>query len=283
MPAKTLFNDPQFLCRKKFTSDPWWLKQIKLHYPAQLQGARKKNLTIYSAPQCVEPAPRREFNTDKESIKDVELFPYLEHVKTTADTAILPQPPTPRRREIFSGAGVALSDYMAEWWESDTLGCVETIELNNPWYPCATCEEYKSIQRGIKIKAMKTYYDNVVTHENGTRHSPRFIDRDHVQKLVASMPDTPALRECEHHTLEYMKWNDTHQHPIKYWSSDIIKSMRWLMRQPAYAEDLIEAPQSCFNSGTPQKRLYTAMHTADWWLQPQAWRDSGRWKSDNRS
>jgi hypothetical protein len=66
-----------------------------------------------------------------------------------------------------------------------------------------------------------------------------------------------------------MKWNDNHQHPIKYWSRDIIKIMRWLMRHPAYAKHLIYTPQRCFNSDTPPKRLYTEMHAADWWWETQ--------------
>jgi len=46
------------------------------------------------------------------------------------------------------------------------------------------------------------------------------------------------------------------------------------MRQPAYTEHLIYAPQLCFNSDTPPKRLYTEMHTADWWWVTQLSRDS---------
>jgi len=91
---------------------------------------------------------------------------------------------------------------------------------------------------------------------------------------MASMPDDLALGEWELHTLEDMRWDDNHQHPIKYCSRDIIKSMRWLMQQPAYAEDLINAPQRCFNRDTPPKRLYTEMHTVDWWWETQVRRDT---------
>jgi len=79
-----------------------------------------------------------------------------------------------------------------------------------------------------------------------------------------------------------MKWNDNHQRPIKYWNRDIIKRMRRLMRQLAYAEHLIYAPQRCFNCDTQPTCLYTEMHTADWWWETQVRRDTRAWCRCNR-
>jgi hypothetical protein len=111
---------------------------------------------------------------------------------------------------------------------------------------------------------MKMYDNNVLKQEDTALHFVSFRNGDGVQKFVASMPDDQALGEWDLHILEDMRCNDNHQWPIKYRSQDIIKSMRWLMRQPAYAEHLIYAPQRCVNSDTSPKRLYTEMHTADW-------------------
>jgi hypothetical protein len=46
------------------------------------------------------------------------------------------------------------------------------------------------------------------------------------------------------------------------------------MRLQPYAEYFIFAPLRCFKSDTPLKRLYTEMHTADWWWETQVRRDT---------
>jgi hypothetical protein len=114
----------------------------------------------------------------------------------------------------------------------------------------------------------------VLKEENTALHYPSFPNRGDVHKVRASMPDDYAHGEWELHTLQDMRWDDNYQGPIKYWSQDMIKSMRWLMQQPAYAEHLIYAAQCCFNSNKVPKCPYTEMHTADWWWKTQVSRDT---------
>jgi len=105
------------------------------------------------------------------------------------------------------------------------VACSQTYK-DNPYSPFATSGEYKYIQGGIEKKNLKKYYDNMLKEEHTALHFPTLKDGDRIQKLVATMPDDYSPRQWELHTPEDMKSNDNQQRSIKYWSLNIIKSMR---------------------------------------------------------
>jgi len=126
------------------------------------------------------------------------------------------------------------------------------------------------------------YYGNMPKEENTTLCFQSFKNGDGVQKLVASMPDDLGLGEWELHTIQDRRWNDNQQRSIEDPGQDIIKSMRWSMRQPTYAGHLIYAHQWCFIRDSPLKHRYTEMHTARCWWETQVSRNTPGWWGGNR-
>jgi len=164
-------------------------------------------VTVRCALRRGEPAQRRKFNANHDSVKDLYTFASLEYVEHSADSESQPPQPLLQQSETNPCAGAPLSDYFAEPWERDAQGCLETTLQNNPYYLFASREVYKYIQCGIKKKGMKRYHVNVLKEENTPLRFPTFKNGDGVQKLMAWLPDDLRLGESELHTLEDMRWN----------------------------------------------------------------------------
>jgi len=95
-----------------FTSNNRRLKYIKLHCPEHRQVARQNNLTFRSTPWCAKPAQYHEFNSNKDSVEDLDEFPYLKHVEIIADWESQPPPHPLPYIDTFPSTGALLSDYI---------------------------------------------------------------------------------------------------------------------------------------------------------------------------
>jgi hypothetical protein len=130
------------------------------------------------------------------------VFPYLENLEHIADSKSQPLPPPLPQTETYPSAGATLSNDFAEPFEREAYGCLETKLQHNPWYPFATREKYKYIQREITKKRMKTYNDQVAKQEATAPCFPSFNNGDGIQKIVVNMQDDLALED--------IIWNECH-------------------------------------------------------------------------
>jgi len=145
MLGKTSFHCPEYVCRKKFTSDSCRCKHINLYHPEHLQVACHKSLTISSSPRRIEPAQHREFNTNNASFENLHAFPYLEYLENITDFKSQPPPPPQSPTEIYSGTCPLLIDFITEPWKCNAESCLVTNWQINPNYPFAMHEEYQTV------------------------------------------------------------------------------------------------------------------------------------------
>jgi len=188
MPEKTPFCCLDDSLRKKFTSDWWRLQHITLRNPEQRQVAHQKYPAMCSMSRRLEPAQHCKVNANKDSVEDLYMCPYLEHVGNIIDSEFQPPPCPVLRTETYCSAGHPLSDHIAEAWKHGAQGGFERNIQNNTYYPFATHGLYNVIQCGIKTKGMKTHYDNVPKAVNTALCFPSFKNRDEIKKLVARIP-----------------------------------------------------------------------------------------------
>ena len=70
---------------------------------------------------------------------------------------------------------------------------------------------------------------------------------------------------------QYLVWAeasiDDGRHATTFYYGNIIDCVRYLIRQVAYSSDMIYAPIREYDLS--RKRLYSEMHTTDWWWDMQ--------------
>jgi hypothetical protein len=83
------------------------------------------------------------------------------------------------------------------------------------------------------------------------------------------MPDCLGPRSWNQHTTN-LRWNQSYPHVIEFYSRDIVRCAKWLLRQEAYKDELVYTPEHRYS--IEGYRLYNEMHTGDWWRETQVFK-----------
>ena len=60
----------------------------------------------------------------------------------------------------------------------------------------------------------------------------------------------------------------------RFFFRDPIQCARYLLGQRCFAEDMVYPPVKEWNGEEPPQRVYSEMHTADWWWETQVGSDA---------
>jgi len=134
----------------------------------------------------------------------------------------------------------------------------------NPLSPFMTAYEYKLAHFFHQSKTSMKQIDQFFHNE--------LLPRDTFQSLRVEHKSSHTWRNKMRGLVDEPEWQngtmDFHlQRGIKFFYRDVVECIHYLLRQKAFAQDLIFEPSREFDS--QGCRVYTEMHTTDWWWEMQ--------------
>jgi hypothetical protein len=135
--------------------------------------------------------------------------------------------------------------------------------LENPRAPFADVEEFKLVQWFIQSGAPKNKIDDYYNAGLGSSGDGRATSAAIMWKKIDSMEKSRDMR-FEEKVIDY---SVPGVGETRLFYRDPVKCVEYLLRQPAFASKMVWGPIKEFSSNG--KRLYSEMHTGDWWWEEQ--------------
>jgi len=144
----------------------------------------------------------------------------------------------------------------------------ETLE--HPWAPFADEEDYRLAEWFVESKTPATYIDSFFKTPTGRRAAERgsFKSNYKLRQLINEMTDGLSLASWKLDEID-VRTASGRPEKLQFYHREPLDVIRWLIGQPANAEHLVYAPVQQYAGS---RRIYSEMHTADWWWETQVGR-----------
>jgi hypothetical protein len=137
----------------------------------------------------------------------------------------------------------------------------ETSLLAEPWRPFLTLDDFKLANWFVTSKVPRSRIDEYFAIGLSKSASPCFKSAYTLDQYIAAL-------DPYQHFLEWKEGTYTHDgHASTFFYRDMVQCVEYLLSQPAYRDDVVYAPVREQNE--TGERLYSEMHTADWWWETQ--------------
>lgn len=178
-------------------------------------------------------------------------------MQNDSDAEDVSHPPVrgrPSSQETIPGAGRALGDV------------INYTELNramtdDPWSPFSSEDDFNLASWLVRSKVAKSQIDAYFAEGLGGTEGRSFRSAYTLRKHLDVLDPFGG----------YLEWAeaviDDGRHAATLYYRNIIDCVRYLIRQVAYKSDMVYAPIREYDSSG--ERLYSEMHTADWWWDTQ--------------
>jgi len=176
------------------------------------------------------------------------------HNDSDTDVSHPPVRPLPSGQETIPGGGRPLS-IVAGYTE------LNKAMTDDPWSPFSSEDDFNLARWFVQSKVAKSQIDAYFVQGLGGRDSRLFRSAYTLrQHLYVLDPFREYLVYAEDSI-------DDGRHATTFYYRNIIDCVRYLMSQVAYGSDIVYAPIREYDSSG--NRLYSVMHTADWWWDIQ--------------
>jgi len=178
-------------------------------------------------------------------------------MQNDSETEDFSHPPVcvhPAGQESIPGAGRPLGE-VASYPE------LNKAMTNDPWSPFSSENDFNLPSWFVWSKIAKLQSDGYFADGLGNTDSRAFRSAYNLRQ------DLDILDPFR----EYLVWAeasiDNGRPATTFYYQNIIDCVRYLIRQVAYSSDMVYAPLREYDSSG--ERLYSEMHTADWWWDMQ--------------
>lgn len=179
------------------------------------------------------------------------------HLDEAEDAPFDDDGPAPTNIEVYPDAGRPLSHPRIDFQYSD-------VEI---YAPFDNLIEYKLASWAIRNNLSKTCCEEYF--KNGLASPLISLTSVYgVRKKIEEMGVPDSIKFIK----KRVDWGIPRRNASDFWYRDIIECAAYLLRQPAYARDAVWTPVKETNAHG--NRLYSEMHTADWWWEQQVFKPS---------
>jgi hypothetical protein len=178
----------------------------------------------------------------------------IEHDSDSEDVSRHPDKSIPCSQQTIPDAGKPIGDVTG--YEE-----LNQAMLDDPWAPFCSERDFNLASWFVRSKVPKTRINDYFGKGLGGMERGSFRSAYTLEKQLETLD---PFRE-------YLSWTEatleSGKHLTKFYYRNIVSCVRYLIRQVAYRGDMVYAPIREYDSSGD--RLYSEMHTADWWWETQ--------------
>ena len=261
------------VCLKRYADSGtnWLMKHVKNNHPhfdwsKTKRVTRTEALAAASMVSNFESHLIRPFSRNNDPIHDDD---HAGAIHDDDDTELRQR--YPENDLKYEDAGVRVL-YVPSKQEAIERDRIFVSESSTPFHPFTNEEDFNAAEMlttgDFSVKSV-----NKILNRTGPSYGMKDSVKEALQssnklrELVSDMDDGLGWHSWKSFKLEASWTEDRPDRHVDFWGRNLYTCVKWLLRQPAYREKTVYAPERIYN--ITGDRIYSEINTADWWWEKQ--------------